>query len=47
MYVCLYILIRLLPSQYVVYVLTLKVNFQFGCWIVKVYGVCERWHVLP
>jgi hypothetical protein len=33
-------------SQYVLYVLTLKVNFQIGCWIVTVYCVGERWHVL-
>jgi hypothetical protein len=52
MYVSPYAHVRLhfisIPSsQYVEYVLTMKVNFQFGCWIVKVYSIGERWHVLP
>ena len=38
--------ISILSSQYVQYVLTLKVNFQFGCRIVTVYCVGERWDVL-
>jgi hypothetical protein len=49
-YLCAYVrlhFICILSSQYVVYVLTMQVNFQFGCWIVTVYGVGERWHVLP
>ena len=39
--------ISILSPQYVECVLTLKVHFQFGCWIVQVYCVGERWHVLP
>jgi hypothetical protein len=39
--------ICILSSQYAEYVLTIKVYFQFGCWIVLMYCAGERWHVLP